>query len=67
VTRHPVFFDPTKRRSVILGRIGWTVSVVSTIVLLMVHAFLWAATGALPTSFWPSRGSHAAGSPSSSR
>jgi cellulose synthase/poly-beta-1,6-N-acetylglucosamine synthase-like glycosyltransferase/peptidoglycan/xylan/chitin deacetylase (PgdA/CDA1 family) len=35
VTHHPVFFDPTKRRSVILGRFGWMVSVVSTIVLLL--------------------------------
>jgi cellulose synthase/poly-beta-1,6-N-acetylglucosamine synthase-like glycosyltransferase/peptidoglycan/xylan/chitin deacetylase (PgdA/CDA1 family)/spore germination protein YaaH len=34
VTRHPVFFDPTKRRSLILGHVGRIVSVVSTIVLL---------------------------------
>ena len=34
MTRPPVFFDPTKRRSVILGSLGWIVSVVSTIVLL---------------------------------
>ena len=35
MTRHPVFFDPTKRRSLILGHVGRIVSVVSTIVLLL--------------------------------
>ena len=40
MTRHPVFFDPTKRRSVILGYLGWTVSVVSTIVLVLFVASL---------------------------
>ena len=40
VTRHPVFFDPTKRRSVILGHLGWIVSVVSTIVLVLFVASL---------------------------
>jgi len=40
VTRHPVFFDPTKRRSIILGRLGWLVSVASTIVLVIFIASL---------------------------
>ena len=40
MTRPPVFFDPTKRRSVILGSLGWIVSVVSTIVLLAFVASL---------------------------
>ena len=40
MTRHPVFFDPTKRRSVILGHLGWIVSVVSTIVLVLFVASL---------------------------
>ncbi|WP_296201091.1 polysaccharide deacetylase family protein [uncultured Hyphomicrobium sp.] len=34
MTRHPVFFDPTKRRSVVLGHLGRIVSVISTIMLL---------------------------------
>jgi cellulose synthase/poly-beta-1,6-N-acetylglucosamine synthase-like glycosyltransferase/peptidoglycan/xylan/chitin deacetylase (PgdA/CDA1 family) len=40
LTRHPIFFDPTKRRSVILGYLGWTISVVSTVVLLLFVASL---------------------------
>ena len=40
MTRHPVFFDPTKRRSVVLGRLGRIVSIVSTIVLLLFVASL---------------------------
>ena len=40
MTRHPVFFDPTKRRSVVLGYLGWTVSVLSTIVLVLFVASL---------------------------
>jgi cellulose synthase/poly-beta-1,6-N-acetylglucosamine synthase-like glycosyltransferase/peptidoglycan/xylan/chitin deacetylase (PgdA/CDA1 family) len=40
LTRHPIFFDPSKRRSVILGYLGWTVSVASTVVLLLFVASL---------------------------
>ncbi|MTD95790.1 glycosyltransferase [Hyphomicrobium sp. xq] len=40
MTRHPIFFDPTKRRSAILGYLGWTVSVASTVVLLLFVASL---------------------------
>jgi cellulose synthase/poly-beta-1,6-N-acetylglucosamine synthase-like glycosyltransferase/peptidoglycan/xylan/chitin deacetylase (PgdA/CDA1 family)/spore germination protein YaaH len=40
VTRLPVFFDPTKRRSVILNRLGWAVSVMSTVVLVFFMASL---------------------------
>lgn len=35
MTRHPIFFDPTRRRSVILNHLGRIASVVSTIVLLL--------------------------------
>ena len=40
VTRQPIFFDPSKRRSAILGYLGWAVSVVSTIVLVFFVASL---------------------------
>ena len=40
MTRHPVFFDPTKRRSQILGDLGRIVSIVSTAVLLLFVATL---------------------------
>ena len=40
MTRHPVFFDPTKRRSLILGHLGRIVSIVSTFVLLLFVASL---------------------------
>jgi cellulose synthase/poly-beta-1,6-N-acetylglucosamine synthase-like glycosyltransferase/peptidoglycan/xylan/chitin deacetylase (PgdA/CDA1 family) len=40
VTRHPVFFDPTKRRSLILGHLGRIVSIVCTFVLLLFVASL---------------------------
>ncbi|MFA5902086.1 MAG: glycosyl hydrolase family 18 protein, partial [Hyphomicrobium sp.] len=40
MTRNPIFFDPTRRRSVILGYVGWTVSVVSTIMLALFVASL---------------------------
>ncbi|MFA5902246.1 MAG: glycosyl hydrolase family 18 protein, partial [Hyphomicrobium sp.] len=33
MNRHHIFFDPTKRRSQVLGILGWTLSVASTIVL----------------------------------
>jgi spore germination protein YaaH len=35
VTRHPIFFDPTRRRSVVLNHLGRIVSVVSTIMLVL--------------------------------
>ncbi len=34
MTRHPVFFDPTRRRSLILGHLARILSVLSTLVLL---------------------------------
>ena len=33
MTRPPVFFDASKRRSAILGHLGWILSVASTIVI----------------------------------
>ena len=48
MTRHPVFFDPSKRRSVILGHLGWIVSVVSTIMLaLFVASILFLPTASV--------------------
>lgn len=33
MNRHHIFFDPSRRRSQVLGLLGWTLSVVSTVVL----------------------------------
>jgi cellulose synthase/poly-beta-1,6-N-acetylglucosamine synthase-like glycosyltransferase/peptidoglycan/xylan/chitin deacetylase (PgdA/CDA1 family)/spore germination protein YaaH len=46
VTRHPIFFDPTKRRSLVLGHLGRVVSVVSTImIVLFVASVLFLPSG----------------------
>ena len=41
MTRPPVFFDASKRRSAILGHLGWILSVASTIVIALFVASLF--------------------------